>query len=113
MVLIAAYRNINKYGISVAGLSNEKTIEIPSTKCIAGNYSSYVDVIPGFVYAAADYTTLPSSDVVYVEAPYVSYLNGSGLVDYANNAAAKAAGLVAGNMYYTTTAGEHIVKVAY
>lgn len=105
----AAYQNTNVSPMSIAGLSNERSITIPTLKYVAGNYDAYVGVIPGFVKAADDYLTLPPEDVVYIEVPWLAQSTSP----YANNAAALAGGVAPGNFYYTDSAGEHIVKVAY
>ena len=106
---ISAYQNINTFPISIAGLSNELSITIPTLKYVAGSYDNYVGVIPGFIKAADDYLTLPSADVVYVEVPWLS----ANPLPFANNAAAIAGNVAPGEFYYTDSAGERIVKVAY
>ena len=103
---IPAYQNNNPYTISVAGLTNELTIVIPPYKYIAGtSYGSYVGVVPGFIFANADYTD-PSvaTAVVYVEVPL-------GLKGYANNTAAVAAGLTVGAQYYNSST--YVVTVVH
>lgn len=40
-------------------------------------------------------------------------INANQIPAYANNADALAGGLVAGDLYYTDTTGEYIVKVAH
>lgn len=106
---IAAYQNINEFPISIAGLTNELSVTVPTLKYIAGNYDSYVGVIPGFIKAADDYLTLPLQDVVYVAVPWLLH----NPLPFANNAAAIAGNVSPGDFYYTDVAGERVIKVAY
>lgn len=110
---IPAFQNINSYSIVIAGIVNELSAVVPPSQYIIGSsYENYVGKIQGFIKATADYSTLPPSAIIaYTElAPTTP---SATLAGYASNQLAKSAGLVAGNLYYTDSSGEYIVKVVH
>jgi len=74
-------------------------IGLGSNTVVLGNNSIVTTALKGNVGIG---TTTPGSKLSIV-----------GLPAYANNAAALAGGLVAGDLYYTDTAGEYVVKITH
>lgn len=107
--LYAGYNNIGNSSVHIGAYSGFYETNANRLYIDNGQRSNLSDGrIKSLIYGVFD--TEPTIQEFRVNAGHV---NMNYLQNFANNVAALAGGLVTGDLYYTVSAGDHIIKIAY